>query len=122
MFQRNSSTDRQIRNQCYATQIYLILIFISMIIMIFYHIIETSIQSKVLLNPTESQYIELEQQYSHTLSMPYLIFTQIHAEYHQICSSLWISMDWIQYIRASAFEVVFLHPTDFRIHAPGQFS
>ena len=91
MFEQNSSTDRQIRNQRYATQLYLVLIFISIIIMIFYHISETPIQSNTLVNPTESEYIKLEQQYSHTLScpcsslsMPYLTFTQIHAEYHQI--------------------------------------
>ncbi|UJR06626.1 hypothetical protein I4U23_010910 [Adineta vaga] len=97
--------------------------------MAFYHITETPIQSKTLLNPAESEYIELEQQYFHTvscpcssISMPYLTFTQIQVQYHQICSSLWSSMNWIQYIRASAFEAVSLEPTDFRIHDPSHFS
>ncbi|CAF1691975.1 unnamed protein product, partial [Adineta ricciae] len=90
---------------------------------------KTSIQLKTILNPTQSQYVELEQRYFQTfscscssISMPYSTIITIQPEYHQICSSFWISTEWVNYILQSKPSTVSIYNYDYRMHVPRQLS
>ncbi|CAF1510720.1 unnamed protein product [Adineta ricciae] len=127
MFRKYASTDRQTQYQRYATRFYFILIIISMAIIIHYNATKISIQSKTIHNPSQSQYIELQQEYSRTLScscssilMLYSIFITLQPYYHQLCSSYLVSKEWIYYIRQINNTQGF-NAFDFQATAPSQF-
>ncbi|CAF1649337.1 unnamed protein product [Adineta ricciae] len=125
MFRRHSSTSQQIRHQSYATRLYFLLIFISTVILAFYTLLDASIHSETVHSPTQLEYMQLEQDHLHSLScsckkisMPYSTFTTVRAQYHQLCSSDFISKHWITYLESAAGSIAFL---DFRDTAGPQF-
>jgi hypothetical protein len=67
LFKHHTSTDRKIRYQRYATRVYIFLILISVIFLTEYTLVRKSIHRQTLSNPTEAQYLELEQVYHYAL-------------------------------------------------------
>ncbi|CAF3786415.1 unnamed protein product [Adineta steineri] len=109
VFKHSFNTDRQTKFQRYATRLYIFLLIGSMIIITIYVFLQKSIQSKTISYPTESQFIQLQQKYSRSLSCPcsavsisYSKFTTIQPQYHQLCRSDLISEEWIHYMKESA--------------------
>jgi hypothetical protein len=81
---------------------------------------------ETIRHPTEFQYIELEKNYSDSLacqckniSIEYSTFMDIQPEYHQLCSSDLISLEWIYYHRILP-SVSYL-PLEYQYYAGDQF-
>jgi hypothetical protein len=128
IFPHYPSSDRQIRYQRYASRLYIFLIFSSIPVITVYTLLETSTQSKTILNPTQSQYEQLQQVYPETLScscnlisISYLTFITIQPHYHQLCSSDLVSEQWNTYLKSLLnSETQFIY-SDYRYVAVSQF-
>ncbi|CAF1531587.1 unnamed protein product [Adineta ricciae] len=127
IFKHYPSTDRQIHYQRIATRLYIIFLLISLTILSIYLSLNTEIQKKILLNPTENQYIQLQEIYSDNLlcpctniSMNYSTFITIQPYYHQLCSSDLISLKWLDYTKFNDPNID-LVSTDYRASASTQF-
>ncbi|CAF4002956.1 unnamed protein product [Adineta steineri] len=128
IFEHYSSTDRQIRFQRYGTRLYIFLLFSSLTVLINYTFLKSSIQSRTISHPTQSQFIQLQQDYPRTLSclctdisMNYSTFITIQPHYHQLCSSDLISDKWIEYIVGSISDDIAYYPNDYRVTGYSQF-
>ncbi|CAF1183481.1 unnamed protein product [Adineta steineri] len=126
-FQHYPSTDRQIRFQRYATRLFIFLLIVSTGVFTIYIFLEKSIQSKTILNPSESQFIQLEREYPQSISCPcssisilYSNFTEIHPQYHQLYFSDLLSARWVRYIQDS-ITTNFLPYNDYRFIGPIHF-
>ncbi|CAF1186813.1 unnamed protein product [Adineta steineri] len=127
IFKQSSNTDRQTKFQRYGTRLYIFLLIGSMIIITIYVFLQKSIQSKTIFYPTESQFTQLREKYSRSLSCPcslisisYSNFTTIQPQYHQLCESDLISPKWIHYMKESLHADA-MHHYDYRIIATGYF-
>ncbi|CAF4040860.1 unnamed protein product, partial [Adineta steineri] len=128
IFEHYPSTDRQIRFQRYGTRLYIFLLFNSLTVLITLTLLKNSIQSKTVLHPTQSQFIQLQQDYPQTLSCPcteismnYSTFITIQPHYHQLCSTDLISDKWIEYIVASTPDHTAYYANDYRVTGYSQF-
>ena len=105
IFKRYPSNDRQVRYQHYATRLYILLISISLVILSLYFLLIKQVHQETIFNLNEFHYLKLEELYPNSLlcpcssiSIPYNNFITIQPEYHQICSSDFVSSEWINYI------------------------
>ncbi|CAF4268451.1 unnamed protein product, partial [Adineta steineri] len=128
IFEHYPNTDRQIRFQRYGTRLYIFLLFNSLAVLITLTFLKSSIQSKTILHPTQSQFIQLQQDYPQTLSCPcteismnYSTFITIQPHYHQLCSSDLISDKWIEYIVGSISDDGVYYTNDYRVTGYSQF-
>ncbi|CAF3883807.1 unnamed protein product, partial [Adineta steineri] len=97
-------------------------------VFITYTFLKSSIQSKTVLHPTQSQFKQLQQDYPQTLSCPctdismnYSTFITIKPHYHQLCSSDLISDKWIEYIVGSISDDGVYYTNDYRVIGYCQF-
>ncbi|CAF1195437.1 unnamed protein product [Adineta steineri] len=127
IFKHSSNTDQQTKFQRYGTRLYIFLLIGSMIIITIYVFLQKSIQSKTISYPTESQFTQLQEKYSQSLScpcssvsIPYLNFTTIQPQYHQLCQSDLISEGWIHYMKESINENN-MYYFDYRIISTNYF-
>ncbi|UJR12528.1 hypothetical protein I4U23_016703 [Adineta vaga] len=89
------------RNRC-TTRIYLILLITTLIILTLYGLLRQETNTIIIESPSISTYHQLLSQYSLTLeclcsntAIKYNKFiTQIEPQYHEICSSIFISSSW----------------------------
>ncbi|CAF1167899.1 unnamed protein product [Adineta steineri] len=100
----------------------------SLTVLINYTFLKSSIQSRTISHPTQSQFIQLQQDYPRTLSclcaefsMNYSTFITIQPHYHQLCSSDLISDKWIEYIVGSISDDIAYYPNDYRVTGYSQF-
>ncbi|UJR18445.1 hypothetical protein I4U23_005350 [Adineta vaga] len=128
LFKHYPSSDRQIRYQRYATRYHLISMIILVFILTFYTLTIKTIQSKTIQKPTEFEFIQFEKEYSQTLSCPcssismlYSDFLTISPQYHQICSSDFISDKWFNYLYGSMTGRYYAYNRDYRFSALFQF-
>ncbi|CAF1557465.1 unnamed protein product [Adineta ricciae] len=119
----NNSTDQQeIQYEIYATRIYIVLLILSLIIVAMYTLLIKEIHRKIIQNPTEFEYIQLEEIYFNSLSCPcqstsiaYRNILNFDVQYHQICSSDFLSNEWIDYTTYSSQSIdLFYYVLDFR--------
>ena len=98
------STDPKIiHRRRYLTRIYVILLFTALFILILHTAVRQETVSVIIRSPSLSQYQQLFSEYPLTLQCPcrhtamkYQTFiTQFEPEYHQICSSIFVSTEWI---------------------------
>ena len=115
-----------VNEQLTATRLNLICMCISIFILIMIRSFIPQTEAIILTSPTISQFGELYKQYSSTLScscsqinIPYNTFISLTPQYHQICSSDFISQSWI----SSLFSINTsqYYPLDFRLSASSQF-
>ena len=93
-----------IRRQQIATRFYMIIFFIAMIIVLTFTSVSTQIYSITVSSPSESTFEFLKYQYPSTIScpcsqisIPYSTFLSVNVStYHQVCSSYFISSDFIK--------------------------
>ena len=88
-----------------TTRAFLISLFISIIIIVFYTSISLRMQSETITNPSESIFQTLYDNYESTLHCPcseiaisYGSFITISPVFHPICTSWLVSKEWIQYL------------------------
>ncbi|CAF4003628.1 unnamed protein product [Adineta steineri] len=99
------STDETIlRQQRHTTRLYFVLLLVTSITLIFYAFLESNTISKTIKTPSLKTFTELNNEYPLTLdcscsrtSFEYKqFFSDIKVEYHEICSSEFITSRWIQ--------------------------
>ena len=113
-------------DQLLSTRLYSIFLFITLLMLIFFtgFTIQTRIVSVSTPSMTEFEHLSLK--YPLTLScpcsqmtIPYKQFLTFSPQYHQICSSEFVTQQWIK----SLFKISIndYHPLDFRIVGSAQF-
>ena len=104
LFKDQSIDDRQIRYQRIGTRLYLLILIATIIAIALNSSLTREIRRETVLNPTESQYNQLQQIYSslicpcRNISMSHEIFISIKPIYHQVCSSDYVSPSWIRFL------------------------
>ncbi|CAF1043789.1 unnamed protein product [Adineta ricciae] len=109
-----------------ATRIYIILFSILLTILVTYLTLQGETRTITLSNPLESDFTTLFKEYPNSLTcpcqqitIPYEIFLKIIVEYHPICSSIFVSDDWINLL--FNYNMSYFYPLDFRSSSLGQF-
>ncbi|CAF3872343.1 unnamed protein product [Adineta steineri] len=113
-----------IRRNRRSTRIYLILVITTLFILIIYTFIKQQTTTNIDKSPSLLKYKELYNQYSVKLecsctniAIKYKKFiTEIKPEYHQICSSIFISPEWMESMPDNGRERM-LFDFEFQIHA-----
>ena len=103
------STDpRIVRNEKISTWLFILLLFVSVSILLFYNSFVPIEKTFTVKQPTYSQYSNLVSKYSNnlvctckTVSVTYEKFLQVNYTLHGICSSFLVSEHWIQYVSDS---------------------
>ncbi|CAF4233305.1 unnamed protein product, partial [Adineta steineri] len=94
-----------IRRGILSTRLYSILVIISLITLITYTSLSNRIENKTVILPSQSIYEDLQKKYTGSLqcsctqvSIPCGNFVQTSPLFHQVCSSNFISQQWINFI------------------------
>ena len=103
------STDAyELRTQRISTRLFLLLFTFSLIILISYTSLVRITKTFTVQSPTFEQYSQLYSQYSQTLTCPctqisinYENFIHIQYTLHQVCTSFFVTDQWLQYFEAS---------------------
>ncbi len=98
-----SQDQNVIRQQRYSTRVYLILLFTAMSILTLFTSLRMQTISVTIKMPTSTEFIQLYDQYSLTLNCPCShttikyndLMLNIKPQYHQVCSSEFVSPNWI---------------------------
>ena len=113
-----------------TTRVYLILLIIALIILTLYAIIRQKTNVVIVESPSVSKYQELYAQYpltlkcpcSHTVIKYNKIISQIEPHYHQICSSVFITSEWLDSLAVEmSFGTMHLDVQDYRTLIRVQF-
>jgi len=110
-----------------TTRLYIISITISFIILLTYTVLSEETKVYTISHPTQDVYDKLYASHSNTIectceqiSIAYSTFTDIQAEYHQVCSSQFISPGF--FIQLAYFRTdTPLYPGDFTLIGTGYF-
>ena len=107
-----SQEDNVIRQQCYSTRLYLILLFTSLSILLLFTSLRIQEITVTIKMPTKEKFIDLHNQYPLTLNCPCSQTTMKYNEfivymkpqYHEICLSEFVSSNWInvKFIKSSS--------------------
>ncbi|CAF1670280.1 unnamed protein product [Adineta ricciae] len=118
-FDSRSTDPLIIRREILSTRLYIILVLISLIILTTYASLSQQTETKTVLFPKQSVYKNLLKQYSNSLqctctkcSIPYEKFVKTIPSFHQVCSSDFISQEWIDFIFKADSTVIW--PIDVR--------
>ncbi|CAF1523223.1 unnamed protein product [Adineta ricciae] len=123
------TTDQhQLRNQKISTRIFIFFLLSSLIILFLYNSLITIIQTSTIPNPTYDQYLQHYSLYSQSLTCPctkiltnYDTFLHIDYTLHQVCTSMYVTLQWIQYI-INFFQDEVFFSSDFRWSSANSFS
>ncbi len=118
------------RNQR-TTRVYLVSLLIAMVIILIYTSLRRDTITVIVDSPSVLKYTQLYAQYPVTLKCPCSriaikydkFILQIEPQYHQVCSSNFISSEWIESLQSSrkALDEKFVYENDFRASARLQF-
>ncbi|UJR08063.1 hypothetical protein I4U23_012340 [Adineta vaga] len=123
LFEKTPSTtdEHKLQQERLITRIYLLFLSISLIILILFNMIKTPLTTFTVNSPTLSQFLQLYQQYPLTLNCPCSqntikysqVISLLEPQFHEICSSKFISSEWIniEFMKLPS-TVLFTH--DFR--------
>ncbi len=95
---------RNVRHQRFSTRLYLLLLCISLSILVTYTSIAYSVTTFTVQNPSLDQFQQLQQQYSSDalncpcshLSIIYSSFVNLKCDFHQVCTSQFVSNSYLQ--------------------------
>ncbi|CAF1096560.1 unnamed protein product [Adineta ricciae] len=126
---RNSNNNEfEIRNEIISTRLYLILLFLSLIILTIYSSQVELTKTVIITNPSIEQYISLYDNFHQTLICPCTnisiyqeTFLIIQPNFHQICSSDFVDSRWITGISKVA-EIDSFSNRDFRTFGDAIFA
>jgi hypothetical protein len=98
-----------LRNQCISTRLFIIFIIIALSVLVLYTSLTIVTHTATIKQPSVNVYVELHTKYSQTLICPctqitidYEQFISFHPTFHQICSSDFVTKQWIQYFIIAA--------------------
>ena len=99
-----------LHNQRLATRLFLFLMAITLLFLILFTSLSYTTETVIVKQPSTDVYLQLEAQpYSRTLVCPctsisneYKSFISFQPIYHQICSSIFLSEDWLYYITSNS--------------------
>ena len=103
LFYTGVQDDQTIKNERRSTRLYLVLLILSMIICTFYYVIVPNTLTILIESPSLAEYSALVQYTSlqcpcSNIAIAYEEFMHIEPFYHEICQSVFISNDWINYL------------------------
>ncbi|CAF1305597.1 unnamed protein product [Adineta ricciae] len=121
----NHRTESSLKQQRIITRVYLILLIGSICVLCLFNSLSSEIATTAVSNPSLATYNLLEMKYSTELRCPcanktmsYRTFISLSPVLHQICSSGFVTNDWIYQIMSNMFIVV---SYDWRLKAYKQF-
>ncbi|CAF4347812.1 unnamed protein product [Rotaria sp. Silwood2] len=111
-----------LRTAIISTRFYFALLILSLITLVIFTSLSNENISITIRNPSEASYEYLLRTYSRTLScqcsrtiIPYSDFTSTNIKYHPVCSSMFVSDDWIDCLLSPNMNT--LYQADFRAFA-----
>ncbi|CAF3962316.1 unnamed protein product [Adineta steineri] len=100
-----STNESDLRNQRISTRLFIIALVFSTTILIGYNFLIDVTKVNNINSPNLTQYLDLYSQYPQTLTCPctditikYEEFLQIEYTLHQLCSSTFVTDDWLEYL------------------------
>ncbi|CAF3731251.1 unnamed protein product [Adineta steineri] len=121
-----STDEYKLRTQRISTRLYILLLILSSTILLLYTSLENVTMTVNIATPTLTKYERLYSEYSQTLTCPcqhisinYEKFLSIEYTFHQVCTSFFITNDWISYIDVPP--TGYYVSGDFRVTGPYQF-
>ncbi|CAF1125518.1 unnamed protein product [Adineta steineri] len=127
MFKHHESSEQQKRYQRQSTRLYIFILIITLSILSVYILIEEGVHRITILKPTENQYKHFQEIYSNksicpcsSITMTYSNFITIQPYYHQVCSSDFVSSQWIQYSISNIKNSTYYF-ADYAINSQSQF-
>ncbi|CAF1092898.1 unnamed protein product [Adineta steineri] len=122
-----STDEHKLRTQRISTRLYILLLILSTTILLLYTSLENVTTTVNIATPALPKYEQLYSKYSQTLTCPcqhisvnYERFLSIEYTLHQVCTSFFITDDWISYI-SNIYRTTYFVVGDFRITGPYQF-
>ncbi|UJR12021.1 hypothetical protein I4U23_016199 [Adineta vaga] len=108
-YREQKSSELTLKKEYHSTRLYIILLFLSMLTLLFYNTFIQSTTTITILNPTQSIYEEFLQRKAISslqcpcthVSISYGTFLQVNTTLHEICSSSFIEQKWIESISAN---------------------
>jgi len=117
-----SEDPNTIRDERLLTRIFLVLLSLSTCIMFFYMMIDPITLTRTIQRPTYIKYQTLFDKYGSRLICPcqrlsttYDQFIRINYIQHQVCQSVFITDEWIVYLKSSTIENIGYYTGDFRV-------
>ncbi|CAF4114461.1 unnamed protein product, partial [Adineta steineri] len=111
------------------TYIYLITLLLALSIVTIYLLASIRVRTETIQNPSQIIFENLNEKYMSTLQCPcssiansYELFTSLSPTFHPICSSLFLSADWIVSISDMLISYAAYDPIDFRVAGPVFFN
>jgi hypothetical protein len=115
-----SVDEHDIQNQRISTRVFIFLLTVSLTILLLYNSIIPIKTTNTIETPIIEQYEKLYSSHSQTLTCPcktisidYDKFINIKYTLHQVCTSMFVTQDWIDYLAHSAIDQE-ASPHDFR--------
>ncbi|CAF1183739.1 unnamed protein product [Rotaria magnacalcarata] len=124
LFPSNSPTtidSRTMKDQIISTHLFILSFCLSLAILIVYTSLATATKTLTLKQPTSDQYAQLYDKYQASITCPctqisidYGIFIHVNYTLHQVCTSAFVTKDWVTYLRI-AQGTQFFSVFDFRL-------
>ncbi|UJR34541.1 hypothetical protein I4U23_027318 [Adineta vaga] len=115
-----SVDEHQLRNERISTRLFIIFLLLSLTILILYTSLINITQTINVQSPTITDYDHLYLTHSQTLTCPcktvsinYDVFIQLNYTIHQICHSIFVTQNWIDYLAPYSGRLN-VTPSDFR--------
>jgi hypothetical protein len=109
----------ELQSQRISTILFIILLTIVVSTLLLYTTLVTVTKTVNIKNPTPAQYSQLYATYSQTLTCPcttisikYEEFLDVEYSFHQVCNSIFVTENWIDYLAPS--RSITIYPRDFR--------
>ncbi|CAF3916101.1 unnamed protein product [Adineta steineri] len=122
-----STDEHQLRNEKISTRLFIILLTLSLAVLLLYNSLINVTQTVNVKAPTMTKYLELYSTYSQALICPctqisinYDTFISIEYTFHQVCASVFVKQDWIDYLSKN-YQVQSISTFDFRSMGPYLF-
>ncbi|UJR22279.1 hypothetical protein I4U23_025339 [Adineta vaga] len=126
LFKIYPSDVRQIRHQHVATWLYIVILLSTCVILTCYSCIISETYHEIVKYPTQSQFSNLLSLYPVSLqcpcssiSIPYNTFLNLEPQYHQVCSSDFVSTAWLAWLNEISSSTA--NYADFRNNGPAYF-
>ncbi|CAF1537727.1 unnamed protein product, partial [Adineta ricciae] len=126
IFDTHSNDQSVVSMQRWSTRLYIVILGLAMTILIVYTTTNTTLMQTDVSNPSVTAYLNLYDQH-HNIKCPctqistlYKNFLQLTPTYNQICSSRFVSDEWIQFLLDNN-QTTFRYAADFRATASHQF-
>ncbi|CAF1412535.1 unnamed protein product [Adineta ricciae] len=126
LFKSGENSAENLRIQRWSTRLYIPILSFLMTILLVYTSLQTQSKQIQIPNPSLQTYTKLYQTYPNAecpckqISISYKTFTELSAKFHQVCSSDFVSEEWIRLLY-EANSTTLRYVVDFRATAFNQF-